>query len=214
MIYIIDYGAGNLKSVFYAFKNFTPNLKIVEQSSQIKNDIRAIILPGDGSFPFAFTELKKRGFANFIQSNINIIPLLGICVGFQLLFESSTEDGGSEGLALLAGNIKKFTASNQAENNSPYKIPHMGWNKIKITHNLSSPLYQDIQKESFCYFVHSYYADEVKPSEQTMTCNYIQPFCCGVIKNKIIGYQFHPEKSAEQGLKLLENFLVFFNLLD
>ena len=199
MIAIIDFGAGNLYSAYHAFKSFYAETKIVRSPSEICTGIRGLVLPGDGSFPAAFDCLKKSKFSQFIKNNVQI-PMLGICVGFQLLFNSSDEDGGSEGLALIDGEIKKFVSEKE-------KIPHIGWNNCHF--NRDSPLWIGVPNSSFFYFVHSHFAihENSRAHSSVMTCHYINDFIAAVEKEKIYGCQFHPEKSHVMGWKIIENFV-------
>jgi glutamine amidotransferase len=197
VIYILDYGAGNLKSAYHAFQSYTEKSVIIENVSQIKSDITGIVLPGDGSFPYAFNNLKKRGFVSFIKDHREL-PLLGICVGYQLLFSSSSEDGGSEGLDLIKGKVEHFPSS-------PLKIPHMGWNDITL--NTDTPVTKGIKTGDYFYFVHSYYPVGVDKSNVLMSCDYIVPFCAAVNSDNVYGFQFHPEKSHDQGRRIIKNFV-------
>ena len=197
MIAIIDFGAGNLYSTFHAFKSFYEKIKIVRQVREIDKNINGLVLPGDGSFPAAFHCLKKRGFIQFIKTNSQI-PIFGICVGFQLLFDYSKENGGSPGLGIIPGEVKKFTMIQR-------KIPHIGWNNCQLVRQ--SPLLQNIQNDSYFYFVHSYFATPLQKDHCIMTCNYGIDFAAAVQKDNIYGCQFHPEKSHDIGWKIIENFV-------
>ena len=198
MIGIIDFGAGNLYSAYHAFKSFHPDITIVKSPSEITEAIVGIVLPGDGSFPFAYNNLKRAGFVDYFKHDLEV-PLLGICVGFQLLFDVSDEDGGSPGLGLISGRIKRF--SSQAKQ----KIPHIGWNTGK--HLKASKLLNNIPNNSYYYFVHSFFPMLNNRNDQLMESHYIQPFCSAVEQNNVFGFQFHPEKSHIIGWKLIENFV-------
>jgi glutamine amidotransferase len=201
MIALIDFGAGNLKSAEHAFSQLG-STRVIERPGEITGDTKALVLPGDGSFRSAYERLVETGFSDYLK-NENLRPLLGICVGYQLLFDFSEEDGGSPGLSLIAGNVKKFPRS-------VGKIPHMGWNQVAIKENKkSSPLIQGVQDDDFFYFVHSFYS-ELTPSSQSaelLSCDYGFPFCAAVEMKNISGFQFHPEKSHDLGRKLLKNFV-------
>ena len=195
MIYIIDYGAGNLKSAVHAISSYAKKSKLISTLDEITETPNGLVLPGDGSFPYAYNNLKKSGFADYIKSHSEI-PLLGICVGFQLLFSFSEEEGGSEGLDLIKGRIKRFP-------NNVGKVPHMGWNKCEIKKDHA--IFSGVNNNEWFYFVHSYYAQVNE--DTSMTCDYRENFCSAVIKDNIYGFQFHPEKSSTTGLKIVENFV-------
>lgn len=197
MIAIIDFGAGNLYSAYHAFKSFYDKVEIIRHAREIDNNISGLVLPGDGSFPAAFHCLKKNGFPQFIRENPQI-PLLGICVGFQLLFSSSEENGGSEGLGIIPGEVKKFTLERE-------KIPHIGWNNCHLIRK--SPLITGIQNDSYFYFVHSYFATPLQEKNCIMSCNYGFDFTAAVQKGNTYGCQFHPEKSHDIGWKIIKNFV-------
>lgn len=205
MIYIIDYGAGNLKSIYYALVKIYPHITIVEEANQIKKDAQAVVLPGDGCFVYTMQQIQKRGFAAFILDNHQSIPILGICVGFQVFFQSSTENGGAEGLGLIKGQVKKFSNNTDKDFSENFKIPHMGWNNIIL--KKQSNLTKNIKEDEYFYFIHSYYASCLEEENILMNCHYIENFCCGIEKNNLVGFQFHLEKSGQKGISLLKNFI-------
>lgn len=194
MITIIDYGAGNLFSVQNAL-NFLglPN----EVSSDPKDLDRAdeLILPGVGAFPLAMEKLRESGLVSCIRENAANKPLLGICLGMQMLFEESEEFSHTEGLSLIPGKIGKIVC--------PYKIPHMGWNSLEFTKK--SLLLNGLSEGDSVYFVHSFmaYTDEENISAQ---CDYGVKIPALVERGNVFGAQFHPEKSGEVGLEILRNF--------
>ena len=194
MITIIDYGAGNLFSVQNAL-NFLglPN----EVSSDPKDLDRAdgLILPGVGAFPLAMEKLRETGLVSCIRENAQKKPLLGICLGMQMLFEESEEFTRTEGLSLIPGKIGKIVC--------PYKIPHMGWNSLEFTQK--SPLLEGLSEGDSVYFVHSFmaYTDGENISAQ---CDYGVKIPALVERGNVFGAQFHPEKSGEAGLQILHNF--------
>ena len=201
MIGIIDFGAGNLYSAYHAFNAFSSNTQIIKSPNDITEQTIGLVLPGDGSFPFAYNSLKKAGFVDYLRTRLQL-PLLGICVGFQLLFDASDEDGGSEGLGLIAGKVIRFNPTSKNE-----KIPHIGWNLC--TSIKESKLLKGVPNKDYYYFVHSFFAIPQNRDNELMTSNYIQNFCAGVEKGNLFGCQFHPEKSHMAGWKIIENFVSF-----
>lgn len=199
MIGIIDYNMGNLASVYNACSKFTKDLKIVKNADDLKN-LDKIILPGVGAYKDAMQHLEDSGLKDAILDFANSKkPLLGICLGMQLLFESSEEFGYTKGLGLIEGKVVKFDKSKMG---SDLKIPHMGWNKIV---NKDNPLFKNLQNP-YLYFVHSYHV--VTDDKYTIaTTNYGYDFVSAVNKDNIFGFQPHPEKSHNNGLKILENFI-------
>ena len=199
MLGIIDYNMGNLASVYNACSKFTKDLKIVKNADDLKN-LDKIILPGVGAYKDAMQHLENSGLKDAILDFANSKkPLLGICLGMQLLFESSEEFGYTKGLGLIEGKVVKFDKSKMG---SDLKIPHMGWNKIV---NKDNPLFKNLQNP-YLYFVHSYHV--ITDDKYTIaTTNYGYDFVSAVNKDNIFGFQPHPEKSHNNGLKILENFI-------
>ncbi|MDD5005931.1 MAG: imidazole glycerol phosphate synthase subunit HisH [Candidatus Omnitrophica bacterium] len=195
MIGIIDYGMGNLHSVFNAFLSLGKKAKIISKPSQLEG-VTHCVLPGVGAFGDAMSILNKSGMSDAIRDYVKTNkPFMGICLGLQLLFESSTESPKIKGLSLIKGNVVRFKGK--------VKIPHIGWNQLKIKKN--SPLFKGIEDGSFVYFCHSYY---VEPKEKVTIgeTDYIKNYASVINKDNIFGIQFHPEKSQAIGLKILENF--------
>ncbi|MGM9970732.1 MAG: imidazole glycerol phosphate synthase subunit HisH [Anaeroplasma sp.] len=196
MIAIIDYGVGNLGSVINAFKYLGLDARVTSNKEEILSADK-VILPGVGAFSDAMNSFEKQGFVEVINELIKKnTPILGICVGMQMLFEYSYEYGKHKGLGLLPGNIVRF-------DDSKYKVPHMGWNEIKVIKD--NPLLAGVDK-SFVYFVHSYHLDNSIGHEIAETNYGGICFPCAVNKDNVYGVQFHPEKSGEVGLKILKNF--------
>lgn len=199
MVVIIDYGMGNLKNVYNALKYLNIPSKISKDANEIKNADK-LILPGVGSFKEAMKNLNNLGLDELIREKANDgTPLLGICLGMQMLFEKGYENGESKGLNLINGEV---TLLNPREN---VKIPHIGWNRLEV--NKDSDLISSLRKDSFVYYVHSFAATNVKDEDLIAFSNYggikVPAIVC---KNNIYGAQFHPEKSGEVGLKILKNF--------
>lgn len=195
MIYIIDFGAGNLLSAWHAFEACPNPCSIISSPNQICEKPSGFVLPGDGSFAYAAEEIRKRGFESLLHETT--LPILGICVGYQLLFDFSDEDGGAKGLGLLKGQVKKFVSEDK-------KIPHMGWNQCKITK--PSPILEGVEDNNFFYFVHSFYPTQVEKEVVLLETDYTEIFTAGVAHKNIYGFQFHPEKSHKAGRKIIENF--------
>lgn len=205
MLAIIDYGMGNLHSVSKAVERLGYPYRITSVPSQLR-DCQGLILPGVGAFFDAMKELKRLGLAEEIQHLVvGGKPLLGICLGMQLLFQSSEE--GQEkgqsvpGLALLKGHVRRFPG--RTEEGERYKVPHMGWNRLNFCQD--HPVLTGLET-GYAYFVHSYYADEVDEEILLATVSYHRRVPAIVGKGKLIGMQFHPEKSGRTGMRLLENF--------
>ena len=199
MIAIIDYGVGNLFSLSCSFSAIGAETVITGDEAVIKAADR-LVLPGVGAFGDAARKLRECGLYDVIKREAeNGKPLLGICLGMQLLFERSFEYGIHEGLSLLKGDIVPM----EERIDKSLKIPHIGWNKLKFTKD--SPLFKYINDGDFVYFVHSYFAENCNDS-LAATTDYGKDLTAVVSKGNIFGCQFHPEKSGETGLKILRAF--------
>ena len=198
MVGIIDYGAGNLRSVQKAVEYLGYDAVISKDREEILSCDR-VILPGVGSFGDAMNNLNKFGLVPVIRQIADQkTPFLGICLGLQLLFESSEETPGVEGLGLLKGKIVKIPPA------EGLKIPHMGWNSLHLQND--GRLFQGIPEQTYVYFVHSYYLQAEDPQIVKATTEYGVTIHASVEKDNIFACQFHPEKSSKYGLKILENF--------
>ena len=198
MIAIIDYDAGNLKSVEKALQFLGQECVITRDFHEIKKADK-VILPGVGSFGDAMSQLKKYELDKVIHEvAAEQKPFLGICLGLQLLFESSEETPGVEGLGILKGKIVKIPPA------PGLKIPHMGWNSLHFQNN--GRLFQGIPEQTYVYFVHSYYLQAEEPEIVKATTEYSTCIHASVEKDNVFACQFHPEKSSKWGLKILENF--------
>ncbi len=197
---MIDYGRGNLRSVINACESLGHNPKLVSKASEIK-DLTHIIFPGQGAFGDCMESLQRLDLISPLQDWIKSDkPYFGICVGYQLLFETGEESPGTRGLELFSGEIDRFT-------DTSVKIPHMGWNSIKLQQPHST-FWNGFQPDPYFYFVHSYYPKNVDPSLIAATCQYgNETFCAAIQKGNLLATQFHPEKSQHAGLQLLKNFL-------
>ncbi len=196
-ITIIDYGMGNIRSVQKAFQKVGFNAIMSNNREDIKESI-GIVLPGVGAFGDAVNNLKSADIFELIKEVIKSgKPFLGICLGLQLLFETSEENPDMEGLSVFKGKVVKFKKEG-------LKIPHIGWNQIEI--KKESKLLSGIENNSFFYFVHSYY---VVPTDKDIILTYTEygdKFVSGVEKDNIFAIQFHPEKSQDKGLQIIKNF--------
>lgn len=198
MIAIIDYDAGNLKSVEKALVHLGQDVIITRNRDEILSADK-VILPGVGSFGDAMGKLRGYGLVETIKEVTELnTPFLGICLGLQLLFESSNEADGIDGLGILEGRILRIP------NCEGLKIPHMGWNSIDI--RPGAKLFKGIDNHEYVYFVHSYYLSAKNDLEVAATTNYSTIIHASVEKDNIFACQFHPEKSGEIGLKILKNF--------
>ena len=198
MVAIIDYNAGNLKSVQKAFDYIGKKAICTRDYHDILNADR-VVLPGVGSFEYAINELRKyeldKAIYEVCEKNI---PFLGVCLGLQLLFERSMESLDVKGLSLLEGEIVRFPDDNNL------KVPHIGWNSLEL-HN-DGRLFRSIDDGAFVYFVHSYYLRARNEEIVTASCDYGVNVHASIEKDNIFACQFHPEKSSTIGLKILENF--------
>lgn len=200
-IKIIDYGMGNLKSVYKAFVALDYETEVVNQPEQILNADK-IVLPGVGAFKDAIQTLNQTGMSEAIHEVVKKgTPFLGICLGMQLLFEKSYEYGEYQGLNLLKGEIVPFDKEALGKQN--LKVPHMGWNTLEITK--PEPLFKKISNQSSVYFVHSYYLTTPSDIVSSYT-DYGSRIAVSIQKDNIFATQFHPEKSGTIGLQILKNF--------
>ena len=201
MIAIIDYGIGNLRSVHNAVSFISPQSKsIVTSDPDIVSKAEKVIFPGQGAMPDCILQLEKRGLREAVIEAAKQKPFLGICLGLQMLFESS-EEGDVKGFDLLPGIVKRFELSQKER----IKIPHMGWNKVNLTN--SHPMWNKIDADNRFYFVHSFYAEVTDKNLVMATSNHGEKFTSAIAKDNIFAVQFHPEKSSKLGLQLLNNFI-------
>ncbi|KAA0258893.1 imidazole glycerol phosphate synthase subunit HisH [Deferribacter autotrophicus] len=200
MIAIIDYGAGNIRSVQKAFEFVGFEAVVTSQKEAIDNASH-LVLPGVGAFGDCLKGIVNLGLVEVIHENIRKgKPFLGICVGMQLLFEKSFEFGIHDGFGYFKGSIKRFPEEIVSKG---MKIPHMGWNNVNFCSD--HPVIKGIENESFFYFVHSYFAPVVE-GETIGVCEYGVEFSAIVGRDNVIATQFHPEKSHMNGLKIIKNF--------
>ena len=199
MVAIIDYDAGNIKSVEKALLHLGEEVIITRDREQILNSDK-VILPGVGAFGDAMEKLRSYGLDKVIYEVVERkIPFLGICLGLQLLFEKSDESPGVKGLGILPGEILRIP------DKEGIKIPHMGWNSVKIKEN--ARIFKDVPQDSYVYFVHSYYLKAGREEDVAATTEYSTVIHAAVEHDNVFACQFHPEKSSEIGLKILKNFV-------
>ena len=198
MIAIIDYDAGNIRSVEKAL-SYLGEKTVVSRDPDILKSVDKVILPGVGSFGQAMENLHRYELVPVIRDMIEDgKPFLGICLGLQLLFESSEERPGAEGLGILKGKILKIPSS------PGLKIPHMGWNSLQLQNN--GRLFRNIPQDTYVYFVHSYYLQAQEPAIVKAVTGYGTEIHASVEKDNVFACQFHPEKSGKYGLEILKNF--------
>jgi imidazole glycerol-phosphate synthase subunit HisH len=208
-IAVVDYGMGNLRSVWQALVQVAGGRAGCEVVVTADPDVLAraerVVFPGQGAMPDCMRELDARGLREAVVAATRTKPFLGICIGLQMLFEHS-EEGDVEGLGVFAGEVRRFPAQRMfTAGGEKLKVPHMGWNEV--LHTRSHPLFNGIADASRFYFVHSYYVDPVDRGCISGTANYGIPFTAAVAQDNIFAIQCHPEKSAQTGLLLLSNFI-------
>jgi glutamine amidotransferase len=205
-IVVVDYGMGNLRSVAQALRHVAPeaDVRISGEVADIRSADR-IVLPGQGAMPDCMRSLRESGLQDAVLGAARSKPLLGVCVGEQMLFDWS-EEGDTPGLGLLPGKVVRFNLNGRLQQDgSRFKVPQMGWNRVGQT--LSHRLWNEIADNSYFYFVHSYHAAPADPAHIFGETPYGASFACAVGRDNIFATQFHPEKSAAAGLQLYKNFV-------
>lgn len=205
---VIDYGMGNLRSVCKAIEHVAPRARV--QLTTATADIRAaarVVFPGQGAIGACMTALEGNGLRDSLLEAMKTKPFLGICLGLQALYDFSEEGGGTPGLSLLAGAVKRFPVEKMTEKATGLrlKVPHMGWNEVHQTG--AHPMWHGIPQNTRFYFVHSYFADSADPRDVAGETTYALRFTSAAARANIFAVQFHPEKSQRGGLRLLENFM-------
>ena len=196
MIAVLDYGIGNLGSVLKAFRHVGAEAALVESPSAAR-DADALVVPGDGAFGAAMDEIERRGFGDLLRdAAADGRPVLGICIGMQILFEESSEHGRHRGLGLLPGQVTRIETT--------LPVPHMGWNRLRQAR--PHPLFAGVADGAHVYFVHSYKCD-ADPSVLLATTEYDGEVAAIVGRGSVLGVQFHPEKSQAVGLELIRNYV-------
>lgn len=196
MISILDYGVGNLRSLDNAFHFLGIPSKLIHTPEEILG-AEKLVLPGVGAFGYALQNMHRLNLVEPLLEEAGLkTPILGVCLGMQLFFTESEEGGRTRGLNLIPGQVKRFTVS--------LKVPHMGWNEIEVRRE--NTLLRELPAARHAYFVHSYYCQPEDPETVTATTEYGRTFASAVQHENLWGVQFHPEKSQELGLKILQNF--------
>ncbi len=226
-IAVVDYGMGNLRSVQQALRKVAPNTSVsVTDDAKIIAGAKRVVFPGQGAMPDCMRELDARGLRQAVLDAAQNKPFFGICIGLQMLFDHSAE-GNVPGLGILSGEVVRFASELKDAQGNKLKVPHMGWNQVQRINQPPQPtitpssgggglgsgsigahiLWNGIDQNSRFYFVHSYY---VRPHDESVvqaTSDYPQHFVCAVARDNLFAVQFHPEKSAAAGLRLLQNFV-------
>lgn len=205
-IVVVD-GLGNLRSVAQALRAAAPEADVLISSSAADLD-RAdrIVLPGQGAMRDCMRSLRESGLEDALMRAARTRPIMGVCVGEQMLFDESEENEGTPGLGLLPGKVVRFQLDGKLQaDGSRFKVPQMGWNQVRQAR--PHPLWEGVEDGSYFYFVHSYYAAPENRDNVIGETDYGGPFCCAVGRDNIVATQFHPEKSAAAGLRLYRNFI-------
>jgi len=204
-IVVIDYGMGNLRSVAKAVEHVAPNQSVIISSDagEIANAER-VIFPGQGAARDCMRELQDRNLTQVVLDAAKQKPFLGICMGMQVLLNHSEENNGIDCLGLYEGTVRFFGNDLKNTANEKLKIPHMGWNQV--AQKMNHPLWENIKDQSRFYFVHSFYMDPQDKNIVAACSDYGMEFVTAIAKDNVFAVQFHPEKSAQDGLQLLKNF--------
>jgi glutamine amidotransferase len=203
-IAILDYGMGNLRSVAQAMRTAAPDVSVViTDSPDVVRSADRLILPGQGAMPDCMANLRASGLLEALSEGAKNKPLLGVCVGEQMLF-GAAQEGNSHGLGWLEGSVVRFSIDGLTDaNGAKLKVPHMGWNRVRQTRE--HPLWAGVPDETYFYFVHSYYV-QCPPSLSVGDATYGVDFTCAVAQDNVFATQFHPEKSGVFGLQVYRNF--------
>lgn len=205
-IAVIDYGMGNLRSVAKAIEHVAPGRTVCVTDDPLEVERAGrVVFPGQGAMPDCMRELDARGLRSAVMAAAANKPFLGICIGLQMLFERS-EEGDVPGLGLFHGRVRRFSAASMVDAaGARLKVPHMGWNRVRQLR--AHPLWDGIEDGARFYFVHSYYVATADRALVAGETDYPHPFTCAIARDNVFAAQFHPEKSAAAGLRLLANFV-------
>lgn len=205
-IVVVDYGMGNLRSVAKAFEHVAPKARVLISGREA--DLRAadrVVFPGQGAMPDCMRHLDESGLRDAVLDAARSKPLFGVCIGEQMLFERS-EEGATPGLGLLPGSVVRFPADRMAAADGVrLKVPHMGWNRVAQVR--PHPIWDGVPDGAYFYFVHSFYAEPADAALTVGSSEHGVGFTCAVARDNIFATQFHPEKSAANGLRLYQNFV-------
>ncbi len=204
MLTIVDYGVGNLRNVYMAFRRLGVDAQVASSARQV-TQATALVLPGVGAFGDAMANIRSLGLEDHLRAAIRQgVPFLGICVGLQVLFEVSEEMGEHRGLGVIPGRVRRFSGH--------LTVPHMGWNQIDQSR--SCALWRGLPDHSYAYFVHSYYVEPSDGAVVAATTTYGAPYTSAVARDNLYAIQFHPEKSQDVGATILRNFCRVAGLLE
>ncbi|KFC72953.1 MULTISPECIES: imidazole glycerol phosphate synthase subunit HisH [Massilia] len=205
-IVVVD-GLGNLRSVAQALRAAAPEADILVSNNAADIDAAdRIVLPGQGAMRDCMRSLRESGAEEALLRAVKTRPVMGVCVGEQMLFDESEENEGTPGLGLLPGRVVRFQLDGKLQaDGSRFKVPQMGWNRVRQTR--AHPLWEGVEDGSYFYFVHSYYAAPDEPADTIGEADYGGMYTCAVARDNLVATQFHPEKSAAAGLRLYRNFI-------
>jgi glutamine amidotransferase len=205
-IVVVD-GLGNLRSVAQALRAADPEAEVIVSSQAADIDAAdRVVLPGQGAMRDCMRSLRESGAEEAVLRAMKTRPVMGVCVGEQMLFEASEENEGTPGLGLFPGKVVRFQLDGKLQaDGSRFKVPQMGWNRLRQVR--AHPLWEGVEDGAYFYFVHSYYAQPANPEHTIGEADYGGPYCCAVARDNIVATQFHPEKSAAAGLRLYRNFI-------
>jgi len=205
-IVVVD-GLGNLRSVAQALRAAAPEADILVSNDAADIDAAdRIVLPGQGAMRDCMRSLRESGAEEALLRAVKTRPVMGVCVGEQMLFDESEENEGTPGLGLLPGRVVRFQLDGKLQaDGSRFKVPQMGWNRVRQTR--AHPLWEGVEDGSYFYFVHSYYAAPDEPADTIGEADYGGMYTCAVARDNLVATQFHPEKSAAAGLRLYRNFI-------
>jgi glutamine amidotransferase len=205
-IVVVD-GLGNLRSVAQALRAADPEADVIVSSQAADIDAAdRVVLPGQGAMRDCMRGLRESGAEEAVLRAMKTRPVMGVCVGEQMLFDASEENEGTPGLGLLPGKVVRFQLDGKLQpDGSRFKVPQMGWNRVRQVR--AHPLWEGVEDGAYFYFVHSYYAQPDNPADTIGEADYGGAYCCAVARENIVATQFHPEKSAAAGLRLYRNFI-------
>ena len=205
VIAVVDFGMGNLRSVAKALEHVAPKARVIVADSAADIDLAdRVVFPGQGAMPDCMRQLEQAGLRDAVLRAAASRPLFGVCVGEQMLFEHSAE-GDTPGLGVLPGRVIRFPAQMAGADGARLKVPHIGWNRVRQVR--PHPVWAGVPDGAYFYFVHSFYVVAASPEQVVGESDYGVRFTCAVARDNIFATQFHPEKSAANGLKLYENFV-------
>jgi glutamine amidotransferase len=205
-IVVVD-GLGNLRSVAQALRAADPEAEVIVSSQAADIDAAdRVVLPGQGAMRDCMNSLRASGAEDAVLRAMKTRPVMGVCVGEQMLFDASEENEGTPGLGILPGKVVRFQLDGKLQpDGSRFKVPQMGWNRVRQVR--AHPLWEGVEDGAYFYFVHSYYAQPGNPDDTIGEADYGGAYCCAVARDNIVATQFHPEKSAAAGLRLYRNFI-------